>query len=231
MNVMSVSLAKELLAGLGLEEEDDSSAAAEPPAASGGGKQLSQEEIEKLLAAEQSRERTTVRPGDAFRSGGGKQLSQEEIEKDDGRGAGEAPAESPQQLSSAPSEPAGQSAQAPPASSEPAVHQAMPTPALCRTGTRPKGRPWADIPVLPISTLSLSSPGSSGSRASRAEGDQHHACRYAGNGRAGDAWKGTGGKSGPDHGGPAADYRGDRADPEKSAGNPGLFQGLSCCAG
>lgn len=31
MNVMSVSLAKELLAGLGLEEEDDSSAAAEPP--------------------------------------------------------------------------------------------------------------------------------------------------------------------------------------------------------
>lgn len=38
MNVMSVSLAKELLAGLGLEEEDDSSAAAEPPAASGGWK-------------------------------------------------------------------------------------------------------------------------------------------------------------------------------------------------
>ena len=37
---------------LGLEEEDDSSAAAEPPAASGGGKQLSQEEIEKLLAAD-----------------------------------------------------------------------------------------------------------------------------------------------------------------------------------
>ena len=34
-----------------------------------------------------------------------------------------------------------------------------------------------------------------------------------------------------DHGGPAADYRGNRADSEKGAGNPGLFQGVSCCAG
>ena len=112
MNVMSVSLAKELLAGLGLEEEDDSSAAAEPPAASGGGKQLSQEEIEKMMAGSW----------------------------------GEAPAESPQQLSSAPSEPAGQSAQAPPASSEPAVHQAMPTPAPVQNGNPSEGTTMGGYP-------------------------------------------------------------------------------------
>lgn len=62
MNVMSVSLAKELLAGLGLEEDDDSGMRDSQPAASpvvlepesgattgGGGGKLTQEEIEKLL--------------------------------------------------------------------------------------------------------------------------------------------------------------------------------------
>ena len=63
MNVMSVSLAKELLRGLGLGDEDEEDAppapAPEPAPApasdedsgSGGGKQLSQAEIEALLAA------------------------------------------------------------------------------------------------------------------------------------------------------------------------------------
>ena len=146
MNVMSVSLAKELLAGLGLEEEDDSSAAAEPPAASGGGKQLSQEEIEKLLAAEQSGKEPPSAQETPSGSGGGKQLSQEEIEKMMAGSWGEAPAESPQQLSSAPSEPAGQSAQAPPASSEPAVHQAMPTPAPVQNWNPSEGTTMGGYP-------------------------------------------------------------------------------------
>ena len=63
MNVMSVSLAKELLRGLGLGDEDEKEAppapAPEPAPApasdedsgSGGGKQLSQAEIEALMAA------------------------------------------------------------------------------------------------------------------------------------------------------------------------------------
>ena len=63
MNVMSVSLAKELLRGLGLGDEDEEEAhpapAPEPAPApasdedsgSGGGKQLSQAEIEALMAA------------------------------------------------------------------------------------------------------------------------------------------------------------------------------------
>ena len=63
MNVMSVSLAKELLRGLGLGDEDEEKAppapAPEPAPApasdedsgSGGGKQLSQAEIEALMAA------------------------------------------------------------------------------------------------------------------------------------------------------------------------------------
>ena len=221
MNVMSVSLAKELLAGLGLEEEDDSSAAAEPPAASGGGKQLSQEEIEKLLAAEQSGKEPPSAQETPSGSGG-----------DDGRELGRGPGGVPAAAVIRPFG-TGRSVGAGAA----CIFRAGSASSDADTGPCAEREPVRRddhgriSPVLPISTLSLSSPGSSGGRASRAEGDQHHACRYAGNGRTGDAWKGTGGKSGPDHGGPAADYRGDRADPEKSAGNPGLFQGLSCCAG
>ncbi len=83
MNVISVDLAKELVAGFGLETEDDGGeeeAAApapapepEPAPASGGGK-LSQEEIERLMNG------GAPAPEPAPAPGGGK-LSQEEIER------------------------------------------------------------------------------------------------------------------------------------------------------
>ena len=96
MNVMSVSLAKELLRGLGLGDEDEEKAppapAPEPAPApasdedsgSGGGKQLSQAEIEALMAGNAGGGDTAPapepEPAPAAESGGGKQLSQAEIE-------------------------------------------------------------------------------------------------------------------------------------------------------
>ena len=76
MNVMSVGLAKELVAGFGLEEEDPAPAP-EPaaPAASGG--KLSQEEIEKLMSGAAA---PAPAPAPEPAAAGGK-LSQEEIEK------------------------------------------------------------------------------------------------------------------------------------------------------
>ena len=99
MNVMSVSLAKELLRGLGLgdEEEEAPPAPAPEPApapasdgdsGSGGGKQLSQAEIEALMAGNAGGGDTAPAPEPApapasdedSGSSGGKQLSQAEIE-------------------------------------------------------------------------------------------------------------------------------------------------------
>lgn len=86
MNIMSVSLAKELLKGLGLDEEETEDAAQEvqaasvPPQSSGGDKQLSQEEIEKLIHGSQE-DRPVNPPSPDTHSGSGKQLSQEEIER------------------------------------------------------------------------------------------------------------------------------------------------------
>nr|WP_294680633.1 flagellar motor switch phosphatase FliY [uncultured Anaerotignum sp.] len=84
MNLMSVSLAKRLLAAfnLGLENEDYEEASAEPetpaePATASGGGTLSQEEIEKLKGS--MSEDTAPEPEPAAASGG--TLSQEEIEK------------------------------------------------------------------------------------------------------------------------------------------------------
>ena len=99
MNVMSVSLAKELLRGLGLGDEDEEEAppapAPEPAPApasdeesGSGGKQLSQAEIEALMAGNAGGGDTAPAPEPApapasdedSGSSGGKQLSQAEIE-------------------------------------------------------------------------------------------------------------------------------------------------------
>ncbi len=91
MNVMSVELAKELVAGFGLEEEDPAPAP-EPaaPAASGG--KLSQEEIEKLMSGAAA---PAPAPAPEPAAAGGK-LSQEEIEKLMAGAAAPAPAPAPE---------------------------------------------------------------------------------------------------------------------------------------
>ncbi len=93
MNVMSVELAKELVAGFGLEEEDPTPAPApEPaaPAASGG--KLPQEEIEKLMSGAAA---PAPAPAPEPAAAGGK-LSQEEIEKLMAGAAAPAPAPAPE---------------------------------------------------------------------------------------------------------------------------------------
>jgi len=85
MNIMSVDLAKELLAGLGLEDEVlDGSAAGTatqpepaPAPAADSGKKLSQEEIERLMQGAMSE----PEPAPAPAADSGKKLSQEEIER------------------------------------------------------------------------------------------------------------------------------------------------------
>ena len=91
MNVMSVGLAKELVAGFGLEEEDPAPAP-EPaaPAASGG--KLSQEELEKLMSGAAA---PAPAPAPEPAAAGGK-LSQEEIEKLMAGAAAPAPAPAPE---------------------------------------------------------------------------------------------------------------------------------------
>ena len=109
MNVMSVSLAKELLRGLGLGDEDEEEAppapAPEPapvPASdegSGGGRMLSQAEIEALMAGNTGGGDAALapapEPAPAAESGGGRQLSQAEIEALMAGNAGGAPAAGP----------------------------------------------------------------------------------------------------------------------------------------
>ena len=110
VNVMSVELARDLLAGFemnfGSPTEEAPAPAPEPapaptpqsaPAASGGGATLSQEEIERLMgggAASAPAPAPTPQPAPAA-SGGGATLSQEEIERLMGGGAASAPAPAP----------------------------------------------------------------------------------------------------------------------------------------
>ena len=95
MNVMSVDLARQLLAGLGLEDEVGGGAAPAPapaptpappppapaPASGGGEGKMSQEEIERMMAGMNSEEPAPA-PAPAPPSGGGEgKMSQEEIER------------------------------------------------------------------------------------------------------------------------------------------------------
>ena len=94
MNVMSVDLAKELIAGMGLDVEAETGGAAAPapapaPAASSGGT-LSQEEIERLMGGGAA---AAPEPAPAASSGG--TLSQEEIERLMAGGAAAAPESAP----------------------------------------------------------------------------------------------------------------------------------------
>ncbi len=99
MNVISVDLAKELVAGFGLEDDDEPVPAPAPapapaapapePAASSSGGVLSQEEIEKLMNGGGAAAPAPA-PAPAAESGGGK-LSQEEIERLMAGGASPAP--------------------------------------------------------------------------------------------------------------------------------------------
>ena len=84
MNIMSVELAKELVSGFGLGENEDSSHVIEQSAEpSAGGKNLSQSEIEHLLA-QQAMSAPQAQPAQsqpAPASSGGGTMSQEEIER------------------------------------------------------------------------------------------------------------------------------------------------------
>ena len=102
LNVMSLGLARELLAGFGMdisamEESAPPPAPAPEPAPSGGdggGGKLSQEEIERLMGGMGGG--PTPEPAPAADSGGGGKLSQEEIERlMGGMGAGTAPEPAP----------------------------------------------------------------------------------------------------------------------------------------
>lgn len=134
MNVISVELAKELVAGFGLEDDSDPvpapAPAPTPAAPAGGGATLSQEEIERLMsggAASAPAPAPTPAPAES----GGK-LSQEEIEKLLAGGGASEPAPqqpAPQAPVSAPLQPAVQQPVAqpvPPAQGQMPVMPPMP---------------------------------------------------------------------------------------------------------
>lgn len=137
MNVMSVSLAKELLRGLGLGDEDEEDAppppAPEPAPApasdeGGGGRKLSQAEIEALMAGNagggDAAPAPEPEPAPAAESGGRK-LSQAEIEALMAGNAAGAPAAAPAPAPAAAPQPQAQPAAAAMPQQPPA---AVPTP-------------------------------------------------------------------------------------------------------
>lgn len=125
MNVMSVSLAKELLRGLGLGDEDEEDAppppapepapAPAPDEGGGGGRKLSQAEIEALMAGNagggDAAPAPEPEPAPAAESGG-KQLSQAEIEALMAGNAAGAPAAAPAPTPAAAPQPQAQPAAA-----------------------------------------------------------------------------------------------------------------------
>ena len=126
MNVMSVTLAKDLLKGLGLGDLDEEPIPepAPAPAASSGGV-MSQDEIEKMLAGMNSE--PAPAPAPAASSGG--VMSQDEIEKMLAGMNSEpapAPAPAPQMQQPAPAAPAPQAQQPAPQAQQPAAPYAPP---------------------------------------------------------------------------------------------------------
>lgn len=131
MNVMSIELAKDLVAGFGLDMGEDSAPAPAPapvpapaPApepASGGGGVLSQEEIERLMSGGAAAAAPEPAPSPASSGGGGGVLSQEEIERlMSGGAAAPAPQSAPAPASQPQTPPAAQPA-APAAAAQPAT--------------------------------------------------------------------------------------------------------------
>ena len=129
MNVMSVTLAKDLLKGLGLGdlEEEPIPEPAPAPAASSGGV-MSQDEIEKMLAGMNS-EPAPAQPAPAPAASSGGVMSQDEIEKMLAGMNSEpapAPAPAPQMQQPAPAAPAPQMQQPMPQMQQPAAPYAPP---------------------------------------------------------------------------------------------------------
>ena len=237
VNVMSVELARELLAGFGMGLENmgpddaDLPSASEPASEPSGGK-LSQEEIERLMGGGAS----APAPAPASEPSGGK-LSQEEIERLMGGGASApapAPASEPSsgKLSqeeierlmgggaSAPV-PAPAPAYAPPPQ-QPVYPQ--PDPMAAQQAVYQQQayqQPVYQQPVYRAACLS----------AVRAQAGQCPAVPDACPGRGRQDRAGAGAESGADHVGAAGGLCGDRTDPAEGRGHPDLFQGLPGGAG
>lgn len=156
MNVISVDLAKELVAGFGLGDDDESAPAPAPappapapePAAASSGGVLSQEEIEKLMGGGAAA--PAPAPAPAAGGGDGGKLSQEEIEK---LLAGGAPAAAPAQPEPAPVQaaPAAPVPMAPaqPAQGMPAQPQQPMMPMMPVPGQEGMQQPYPGYPYYP----------------------------------------------------------------------------------
>ncbi len=100
MNILSVELAKRILAGLGMGEEEEAApepapAPAPAPAASGGDHKMTQEEIEAMLAGGAAAAPAPEPPAAPAASGGDHKMTQEEIEAMLAGGVAAAPAPAP----------------------------------------------------------------------------------------------------------------------------------------